>query len=157
MVWMNHWAFVLCISFLLLARSCLGMGPSSFSSAPISLYFWFVGQLALLACHFFASAMSPLDLYLLGLFWACRALFSYSIHIAQHFCWLNSYIISGFLGPFHSFGHPRPALFLWVSLADSILTVPWAFATSFGLPQPNYRILFFRGLLAFVPTPFTNS
>ena len=62
----------------------------------------------------------------------------------------------GFLGPFYSFRHPRTASFLWASLAHLILTFPWAFAKSFGLPRPNYHILYFWGLLAFAPIPFTN-
>ena len=143
---MSHWVFTFCTSFLLWARSCLGMGLSSFSSAPIFLYFWFVGGLAFLPCHFVASAMLLLNLCLLGLFWVCLALFSYSIHIAQCSCWVNSHTILGILGPFHFFGHPWPTLFLWASLAHSILTFPWAFTTCFGLLQPNYHILYFRGL-----------
>ena len=157
MAWISHWVFIFCTSFLLWARSCLGMGLSSFSSAPIFLYFYFVGGLAFLPCHFVASAMLLLNLCLLGLFWVCLALFSYSIHIAQCSCWVNSHTILGFLGPFHSFGHPWPTLFLWASLAHSILTFPWAFTTCFGLLQPNYHILYFRGLLTFAPTPFTKS
>ena len=135
----------------------MGMGPSSFSSAPISLFFWFVGRVVFLPCHFIASAVLPLDLYLLGLFWACHTFFSYSIYVAQCFYWVNPYTILGFFGPFHSFGHHRPALFFWASLAHSILTFPWAFATSFGISWPNCHILYFWGLLDFVPTPFTNS
>ena len=110
-----------------------------------------------LSRHSVASAMLPLDLYMLGLFWACHTLFSYSIYIAQCFYWVNPYTILGFFGPFHSFGHHRPALFFWASLAHSILTFPWAFATSFGISWPNCHILYFWGLLDFVPTPFTNS
>ena len=45
----------------------------------------------------------------------------------------------------------------WASLAHYIFTFPWAFAKSFGLPWPNYHILYFWGLLAFAPTRFTNS
>ena len=61
---------------------------------------------------------------------------------------VNSHTILDFLSPFH---------FLWASLTYSILIFPWAFAMSSGLPWPNYHILYFQGLLAFVPTPFTNS
>ena len=154
---MSHWVFILCTLFLLWVGSCLGIGPSSLNLALICLYFWFVGRLAFLPCHFVTSANLLLDLCLLGLFWACHALFSYSIHVIQYSCWVNSYTILGFLGPFHSFGHPRPALFLWASLAYFILTFSWAFATSFGLPRPNYNIFYFWGLLTFAPTPFTNS
>ena len=133
------------------------MGPSSFSLAPISLFFWFVGRRVFPPHHFIASAVLPLNLSLLGLFWACHALFSYSIHVAQCFYWVNLHTILGFFGPFHSFGHPWPALFLWASLAHSTLTFPWAFAISFGFPRHNCHIFYFRGLLDIVPTPFTNS
>ena len=154
---MSHWVFILCTSFLLWARSCLGMGLSSFSSAPISLYFWFVGRLVFLQCHFVASAMLPLDLCLLSLFWACHDFFliqftlpSISAGLILIPFWASSAL-------FIFFGHPRPALFLWASLAHSILTFSWAFITSCGLPWPNYHIIYFRDLLAFVPIPFTNS
>ena len=143
--------------FILWVGSCLGMCPSSFSSASIFLHFWFVGRPMFLPRHSIAPAMLPLDLCLLGLFWACHVLFSYSIHIVQCFCLVNPHTILGFLDPLYSFGHPWPTLFLWASLAHSILTFPWAFVTFFGLPWPNYHILYFRGLLAFVPTPFANS
>jgi len=56
--------------------------------------------------------MLPLDLYLLSLIWACHVLFLYSIHIAEYFYWVNSHVISGSLGPYHSFGHPWPIPFL---------------------------------------------
>ena len=81
----------------------------------------------------------------------------YSIHVAQYYYWACSYTIFGFLGQFYSFRHSRPTSFLWASLAHSNPSFPWAFAKSFGLPQPNYYILCFQGLLAFLPTPFTNS
>ena len=154
---MSHWVFILCALFLLWVGFCMDIGPSSINLAPISFYLWFVGRLALLPHHSVTSAMLPLDSCLLGLFWACHVLFLYSIHVDQYFCWVNSYTILGFLGPFHSFGHPWPALFLWVFLAHSIFTFPWAFATSFGYPQPNYHILYFRGLLVFAPTLITND
>ena len=83
--------------------------------------------------------------------------FLYLVHVAQYFCWVNSHTILGFLNPFYSFGHPRPTSFFWASLVHSILKFPWAFTKIFGLPRPNYHILYFWGLLAFAPTPFTNS
>ena len=67
-----------------------------------------------------------------------------------------------FLAHFISFGHPQPALFLWASsayfiplgiLGLFILTFPWAFATSFGLPRPNYHILYFRGFVGLCTNP----
>ena len=45
----------------------------------------------------------------------------------------------------------------WASSTHSNPSFKWAFAKSFGLPQPNYHILYFQGLLASLPTSFTNS
>ena len=45
----------------------------------------------------------------------------------------------------------------WAYSAHFILTFSWDFNKSFGLPRPNYHIFYFRGLLAFAPTPFINS
>ena len=116
-----------------------------------------MSRLTFLPCYFITSAMSSLDLCLLGLLWACHILFLYLVHIAQYFCWVNSHVILGFLGLLYSFGHPRLASFIWASSAHSKPSFPLAFARSFGLPWPNYHILYFRGLLAFLPTPSTNS
>jgi len=96
--------------------------------------------------HSVAPAMLPLDLCLLGLFWACHLLFSYSIHIAQCFCWVNPYAILGFLGASHSFGHTWPIPFLH---SHELLL------RFLGFPGPIP--MGFRGLLAFVPTSFANS
>ena len=71
----------------------------------------------------------------------------------------------GILGLFHSLEHPWPISFLGTSLAHFIpwasstrfiprgildpfhsfilLTFPWIFAKYFGLPKPNYHILYF--------------
>ena len=135
------------------------MSPSSFSSAPIFLYFWFVGRSVFLPRHSVTLAMLPLDLCLLGLFWACHVLFSYSIYVAQCFCRVNLHTILGFLGPFHSFGYFQPVLFLWASLTHSILTFPWlllcllefsspitisfTFGVHWPLYQPHLLIHFF--------------
>ena len=92
------------------------------------------------SCHAILLLL-PLDLCLLSLIWVCHVLFSYSIHVPQCFYRFNPHIILGFLGPFHSFRHPQPALFLWASLAYFVLTFLWAFATTFWaspaqLPYP---------------------
>ena len=91
--------------------SCLGTGPFFFNSTPVSFYFWFVGWLVFLSCHSIAFVMLLLDLCLLGLLWACHVLFLYLVHVDQYFCLVNSYNILGFLGPFYSFGYPRPTSF----------------------------------------------
>ena len=116
-----------------------------------------MGRLILLPRRLIASGMLSLNSCLFGLLWAYHVFFLYSVHVAQYICWVNSHAILGFLGPFYSFGHSRPTSFLWASLAHSIPTFSWDFAKSLGLPRPNYHILYFRGLLAFTPTPFTNS
>ena len=111
-----------------------------------------MGRLVFLPCHSIASAMLPLDLYLLGLLWACHVLFVYSIHISQYFCCVNSHAIMvsllGIFGPYHSFGHLWPILFLHsYGLLRHLFGFPSLITISFT----------FRGLLAFAPTPFTNS
>ena len=146
---MSQWVFIFYFSFLLWVGYCLGIGP-------ISFYFWFVGQLVFLPCHCTASTVVSLNLCLLDLFCACHVLFLLLIHVTQYFCWVNFDIILGFLGPFYSFRHPQPASFLWASSGHLTLTFPWDFAKSFGLPHPNYHILYFWGLLAFASFLFTN-
>ena len=61
---------------------------------------------------------------------------------------LAHFISLGILGPLHSFGRPWFIPFLHSY---------GLFAKSFELPQPNYHIIYFKGLLAFALTPFTNS
>ena len=41
--WMSSWLFVLCISFLLWAEHCLGVGFLFFNLAHVSFHFWLVG------------------------------------------------------------------------------------------------------------------
>ena len=71
--WMSHWVFILCISFLLWAGYCLGMGLLFFNLALVSFYFLFVGHLVFLPRHYIASAMILFNLCLMGLIWACPA------------------------------------------------------------------------------------
>ena len=142
------------------------MGHFFFYSAPISFYFRFVGQLVFLPCHCIASAMISLNLCLLSLLWACHVysfpqftLPSISTRLVLISFWASSghFIHLGILGSFHSFGHPRPVSFIRASLAPLILTFPWAFTKSLGLPWPDYHILYFCGLLAFELISLTNS
>jgi len=121
---MSQWVFILCISFLLWAVYCLGMGLLFCNLAPVSFYFLFVGQLVFLPRHCIASVMISLNLCLLGLFWACHVLFLLLVHIAQHLCWVISHTILGFLNPFYPFGHPQPIAFLGASLAHLFLSFP---------------------------------
>jgi len=154
---MSHWVFILYILILPWVRHYLGMSLFFLNSALVYFYFWFVGWLVFLPRHSIASTILSLNLCLLGLLWACQVLFLYSVHVAQYFCWVNSHTVLGFFSPFFSFGYPWPASFLWASLAHSFLTFLVVFAKSFELPRLNYHILYFRDLLAFAPTPFTNS
>ena len=67
------------------------------------------------------------------------------VFTAQHSCWTSSYNISSFLGPFYSLGIFGPFHFLGILgpfHSFLLLTFPWAFAKSFGLPWPNYHILY---------------
>jgi len=116
------------------------MGISFFNPALV----FFVGRLTLLPRRLIAFAMLHFGLCSLDLLWACRGLSLL----------LNSCNLVLLLGLFsYYFWLPWPVLFLWASLAHSNPSFPWAFAKSFGLLQPNYYILYFRGLLAFLPTP----
>ena len=109
---------------------------------------FFVGRLTLLPRRLIAFTMLHFGLCSLGLLWACRAL-----SLLLNSC--NPVLLLGLFS--YYFWLPWPVLFLWASLAHSNPSFPWTFAKSFGLPRPNYYILYFRGLLAFLPTPFTNS
>ena len=119
----------------------------------------FVGLLALLPCHSVILVVVLFDPCLLGFFWACSMLSFYLILVAQYYHWTSIHAILGFLDPFHCFRaflahfllfrHPQPITFPWASLAHSNSTFPWAFAKSFGLPLPNYHILYFWDSWAF--------
>ena len=125
------------------------MGLSFFNPTLV----FFMGWLTLLPCCLIAFAMLYFGLCLLGLLWACRTLsllLSSWSPVLHELFWAS-------LGLFYSFGHPWPASFLWASSAYSNPSFPWVLAKSFKLSRPNYHILYFRGLLAFSPTPFTNS
>ena len=118
------------ISSLGWAGLCLSMGSSFFNLAPA----FFMVKLTLLPYRLITSTMLSFNSCLLGLLWAYHILFFYSVHIAQYFYWAYFHTILGFLCPFHTFRHPRPASLLWASLAHSITTFPWVFAKSFELP-----------------------
>ena len=120
---------------------------ASFNLAPISFHLWFVGWLVVLPCHYVVPTMIPFSFRLLGFLWAYHVLFLPSTHVTQYFCWISSHIMLGFLGPFYSFGYPRPISFLGASLAHLTLSY---FLHSYGfllkyfrLPWSNYHILYF--------------
>ena len=119
----------------------------------------FVNLLAFLSCHSVIPAEVLFDLCLLGLFWACYMLFFHLI-IVIHYCnWAYIHATLGLLDSFHCLRaslahffllrHPRPIFFPWAPLAHSNSAFPWVFANSFGLPWPNYHILYLWGLWAF--------
>ena len=97
-----------------------------------------MGRLVLLPCHSITFVMLLLDLCLLGSF---RPTMYFSFIQFK----LPGISIGLILIPF------------WAFSAHFILIFPWAFAKYFRLSQPNYHILYFRGLLAYTPTPYTNS
>ena len=108
--------------------------------------------------------MALFNLCLLDLFWANCMLFFYLITVAQYYCWACIHVTLGFLDPFNCLRaslayffllrHPWLISFPWASLAHSNSAFQWAFANSFGLPEPNYHILHFWGLWA-CHQPFT--
>ena len=153
---MDHWVFILCTSFHSLGWVLLGYWPFFLQFSPYFSLLLVCGSTSVPAMPFRCFCDVTTWFVFVGPLLGLPCIFFYSIHIAQCFYWVNPHTILGFLDPFHSFGYPRPALFPWASLAYSILTFPWAFAIFFGFPRPNYHILYFRGSLAFIPTPFAN-
>ena len=75
---------------------------------------------------------------------------SFSSHYPV-FLLVSPYNILDFSGPFYSFGH------LWPISSFLLLTFPWAFTKSFGLPRPNYHILYLWIHWPFESISFTNS
>ena len=55
------------------------------------------------------------------------------------------------IGPYCLSKHQQEVI-QWRIYQNSLAIIPF-----FGLPWPNYHIFYFRSLLAFAPTPFTNS
>ena len=137
MAWISLWTFILYFLLLSWVGPCLAMG-FSFSKPFLTL---FASPLILLPCHLIIPAMLLLNLCLLGLFWAYCILSFCSIPVAQHYHWTST--VLGFLGPFHSFGPPRPISSPWASSGHSNSSFPWTFTKSFGLPWPklSYHLL----------------
>ena len=123
---------------------------------PMSLfipYLW--GWLVLLLHHCIVPTMISFTFVFLLLLLGLRVevpamLVSYIIHSFRLYCkhsyWASSYNISGFPGPFHSLG--ILGLFHYLGILGPfhsflLLTFPWAFAKSFGLPWSNYHIFAF--------------
>ena len=142
---MSSWVFILCISFLLWAGHCLGVGFPSFNSAhvpflsfvcglagapstPLHYSYYDIIHPCLSCCYFWACGLKHLPCQFL-------ILFLLLVFTAQHSCWASPFNISGFLGPFHSLG------ILGLFHSFLLLSFLWAFAKSFELPWPNYHIL----------------
>ena len=142
---MSSWVFILCISFLLRAGHCLGVGFPSFNLAhvPFSSF----------VCELVGVPTTPLHCSCYDIihpclscnyFWACGLkhlpcqfliLFLLLVFPAQHSCWVSSFNTLGFLSLFHSLSILGP----FHSFLP--LSFPWAFAKSFRLLWPNYHIL----------------
>ena len=152
---MSHWAFILYILLPLWAESCLGMCLSFFN--PILTLF--VGRLTLLPCHPIVFAMLLFNLRLPGLLWACCTLPFSLVPVAQYYRWACTHAVLGFLGPFHCFGASLAHFILLGILGPfHFLRHPWPIPiyhshgfllSHLGFPNPNYYILYFRGLQAF--------
>ena len=131
---------------------CLIVG-FSFSSPFFAL---FEGLLALLPYHSIIPAVLLFDSCLLGFFWASCMLSLCLISVAQYYHWASIHTFLGFLGLFHCFQaslahfilfrHPRPI---------SILYSHGHLLSLLGSPGPNFHILYFWGLEAFPPTPYS--
>ena len=141
------WSFILYGLLYLRVGPCLIMGFSL-----LNPLFAHSVELLIPLCYSYNGVIwSVLAGPLLGLMYA----FLHLITMTQYFHWAYIYATLGLLDPFHCLraslahffllGHPRPIFFPWASLAPSNSAFPWAFANSFGLPRPNYHILYFWG------------
>ena len=159
--WMSLWAFVLYVSLPSWAGPYLIVG----FSFPNPLFTPFAGLLTLLPHYSVIPTVILFNPCLLDLFWACCMLSLCLIPMAQYYHRVSVHVVSGFFGPFHYFwaslayfchlgiinpfpffGHPRPIPILYfhgplLSLLD--------------FTGPNYRILYFWGLWAIPPTPYS--
>ena len=143
---MGYWVFILCISFLLRAEHCLGVGFLFFNLAHVSFHSFVCGlagaPTTLLHCSYYDIIYLCLPCYY---FWVYRLkhlscqfliLFLLLVFTAQHSCQASSFNISGFPSPFHSLSILGP----FYSFLH--FTFPWVFAKSFRLPWPNYHVLY---------------
>ena len=125
----------------------------------------FVSLLAFLSFHSVIPTVLLFDSCLLGLFWAYCMFSLYLIPMAWYYHWasihavlcllgpfhrfwgfLSPFISLGILGPFHFLGNPRPI---------PILHSHGLLLSLLGFPNLNYHILYFWGLWAFPPTPYS--
>ena len=146
----------------------LGRGPFLLQSIPYPI----CGSVDTLGMPSRCSCHAIIWLMLAGPFLGLLYAFLLFNSNSKHYHWACTYAVLGFLDPFHRFWaslthfiflgilglfhflrHYRPISFHWVSLAHSSPSFSWAFAKSFELSDPNYHILYFRGLWAFPPTP----
>ena len=149
--WTGFWAFILYGLLPSRARPCLIMGFSLFNP----FFTPSVGLLTFLPCHSAILVVILFDPCLLGLFWTCCMLLFYLILAAQYIIiGLAFMLFRAFLIHSIAYGLPRPIYSFWASSAHSNSTFLWVLANSFGLPRPNYHILYFWGSWAF-HQPFT--
>ena len=156
---MSLWTFILCITSLLWARHCSGMGFLFFNLAHVPFHSTSMGWLVFLPCHCTALAVISLIFCLVVTFrltgWStCHVNFlSYSF-----FCSLLPNIPAG---PIHSVPWASSAHFVpWASLTCFIISYIFhshgLLLNSLGFHGPITTSLPL-GLLAFKTTPFTNS
>ena len=145
-----------------LGQVLLGMGLSFFNPALV----FFVGRLTPLPYRPVVSAMLSFKLCLLGLFQAyCTHSFCL-VPVAQYYYWSCTDTILGFLSPFHPFvvslayfiplGILGPFHFLEHPQPIPIPHSHGLLLSLLGFSGLNYHILYFWGLQAFPPTPFTQ-
>ena len=151
---MSSWDFILCISFLLQAGHCLGVGFPSFNSTHVpfsSLVRGLAGAFATPLHYSYNDFIHPC--LSCCYFWVCRlkrlpcqflVLFLLLVFIAQHSYYASPFYTTDFLGVFYSLGilDPFHSLGIFGPFHSFLpFSFPQAFAKSFGLPWPNYHIL----------------
>ena len=150
---MSSWIFILCISFLLRAGYCLGVGFLFFNSARVPFHPLSVSWLVLLPFHDIVPAMMLFTLvclvitFGLAVWSACHASFSY-------YSFFYSLLPSILVGPVHSTSRASPAHFiLWAFEAHFIIWVSLAhFIFSYFLHSHGFLL----NLLGF-PDPIKTS
>ena len=146
---MSLWAFILYVLLLSWAGSCLIVGLS-FSNLFLTFFYGLVNTSAMpswCSCH--AIVWLVLAGPLLGLLYAFPLLNSSNPTLSL----ACTHAVLGFLGPFHSFRHPRPVSFPWASPAHSNSSFPWAFANYFGHLGPKLPYPSLLGFMGFSTNP----
>ena len=125
----------------------------------------FVSLLAFLSFHSVIPTVLLFDSCLLGLFWAYCMFSLYLIPMAWYYHWASIHAVLGLLGPFHRFwgflspfislGILGPFHFLGNPRPIPVLHSHGLLLSLLGFPNLNYHILYFWGLWAFPPTPYS--